>query len=117
MDNIKNKYIGCILFVFAVVLIVNFAVQSMRKPDKEYLAYQSSIDEVIKNAERVVSEAKASREKASEAFESINQEAEMLVYIADQYYELSQKKDLTDEDVAMLKFYYDYLVSHGVALK
>ena len=39
------------------------------------------------------------------------------VYIADQYYELSQKKDLTDEDVAMLKFYYDYLVSHGVALK
>ena len=41
----------------------------------------------------------------------------MLVYIADQYYELSQKKDLTDEDVAMLKFYYDYLVSNRVALK
>lgn len=39
-----------------------------------------------------------------------------LITIADRYYALSQKAQLTDEDKHMLKYYYDYLDAHDVDL-
>ena len=116
MDNIKNKYIGCILFVFAVVLIVNFAIQSMRKPDKEYLAYQSSIDEVIKNAEIANSQAEAANDKAEAVFSSIDEDFISIVGIANRYYDLSQKAQLSDGDKDLLAIYYENLSDYGVIL-
>ncbi len=56
------------------------------------------------------------RTEAEEKFKTIDTNFESLVVIADRYYDLSQKAQLSADDQNMLEYYYNYLSQHGVDL-
>lgn len=76
----------------------------------------SFFDEVAASAEKACDKSKAFREEAEEKYKNIDTNFMSLITIADRYYALSQKAQLTDEDKHMLKYYYDYLDAHDVDL-
>lgn len=112
-----------ILLAVAVlaVFIGGLKIYNNLQPMSEEAAALSSViaecNKITQRSNAAVSQAQEFMDKADAIFESIDQEAETLSYIADKYYELSQKEEFTEEDLRMLKFYYDYLVSRGVNLK
>ncbi len=120
MNSQFNKYIGFFCFAVVIILIGNAVYQTFKPIDDEFEVLSSQLekwDKVTKNSQKAIENAEKFLQKADSVFESIDEEFEMISYIADQYYELSQKEEFTEEDLAMLKFYYEYLVSHGINLK
>lgn len=76
----------------------------------------SFFNDVAASAEKACDEAAAFREEAREKYKDIDKDFLALDTIAEKYYTLSQKAQLTEEDKHMLKYYYDYLDAHDVDL-
>lgn len=72
----------------------------------------SFFNDVADSAKKACEEATAFREEAREKYAGIDRDFLALDTIAEKYYTLSQKAQLTDEDKHMLKYYYEYLAAH-----
>lgn len=60
--------------------------------------------------------AQAFRAEAEEKYKNIDEDFLSLVTIANRYYDLSKKAQLSDGDKNLIEYYYNYLTEHGVDL-
>ena len=115
--NSYKKFVAFVFFGAFVLLICVAVFQNLIPVDKEFEAAISSYKAVAEDGKKAASEAREFIEKSNQEFERIDLEYSAISYVADKYYELSQKEELTDEDLNLLEYYYNYLVSHGIDLK
>lgn len=73
--------------------------------------------DVTTESEAALEAVREFREEAEEKYNNLDEKFISLVTIADRYYDLSQKANLTDEDKHQLKVYYDYLTGEGIQLE
>ncbi len=73
-------------------------------------------DGVAESAQKACDAAEAFRNEAEKKYKSIDDDFLSLVTIANRYYDLSQKAQLSDSDKNLIEYYYNYLTEHGVDL-
>nr|DAG40347.1 MAG TPA: minor tail protein [Caudoviricetes sp.] len=74
------------------------------------------LNDLHDSAQEALQASRDFRTEAEDKFKNIDTNFESLVVIADRYYDLSQKAQLSADDQNMLEYYYNYLSQHGVDL-
>lgn len=90
--------------------------EDMKFAESEFGKVIKFYKDVAIEAKSACDEAKAFREEAEEKYKSIDEDFLSLVTIANRYYDLSQKAQLSDSDKNLIEYYYNYLTEHGVDL-
>lgn len=90
--------------------------EDMKFQESEFGKVIQFYEDVADRAQDACDSAKAFREEAAEKYRNIDDDFMALVTIADRYYDLSQKAQLSDNDKNLIEYYYNYLTEHGVDL-
>lgn len=90
--------------------------EDMKFAESEFGKVIKFYKDVAIEAKSACDEAKAFRKEAEEKYKSIDEDFLSLVTIANRYYDLSQKAQLSDSDKNLIEYYYNYLTEHGVDL-
>lgn len=92
------------------------AMSEAKYRDSDLGKMSDKLRELHNSAQDALQSSRDFRIEAEEKFKNIDKDFESLVVIADRYYNLSQKAQLSDNDRNMLEYYYNYLAQHGVDL-
>lgn len=112
LTKIKEHPVLTIAGALTTLYFSMAAYENIKYDSSEFGKLTQFYKDVADNAKKATDEATAFRKEAEEKYANIGTKFEDLKTIADDYYTLSQKANLTDEDQHMLKYYYEYLSEH-----
>lgn len=92
------------------------AISEAKYRNSELGKMSEKLNDLHDSAREALQASRDFRTEAEEKFKTIDTNFESLVVIADRYYDLSQKAQLSADDQNMLEYYYNYLSQHGVDL-
>ena len=92
------------------------AISEAKYRNSELGEMSEKLHDLHDSAQEALQSSRDFRTEAEEKFKNIDTNFESLVVIADRYYDLSQKAQLSADDQNMLEYYYNYLSQHGVDL-
>lgn len=90
--------------------------EDMKFDESEFGKAIKFYKDVADNAQDACDSAEAFRKEAEEKYKNIDEDFLSLVTIANRYYDLSKKAQLSDGDKNLIEYYYNYLTEHGVDL-
>lgn len=92
------------------------AISEAKYRNSELGKMSEKLNDLHDSAQEALQASRDFRTEAEDKFKNIDTNFESLVVIADRYYDLSQKAQLSADDQNMLEYYYNYLSQHGVDL-